>query len=306
MNKDSDTEYVATLVAGVSQTISNSFLQTILSHIEKSSASVLRIAWLEKGKAVDIFCIGTTFALLRAALVSGVKAQPVDFIVQPMAGRRKKFLFADMESTIIEQETLDEMAAVIGCRSEVEALTARGMRGEIDFATSLRERTGLFSGQPASLLDEVGKRITVMPGAERLIFHMKEQHAICWLVSGGFTYFAEPVASRLGFDRVFANRLLLRDGTIGGEVAEPILDKNTKKLLLEQGCSEMKLSLQQTLAVGDGANDIPMLVACHAGGGLAIAYHAKPSVREIIPNQVNYADLTALLYAQGYGSNQGA
>jgi phosphoserine phosphatase len=226
--------------------------------------------------------------------------QSIDCIIQPAAGRRKKLLLADMESTIIEQEMLDELADTIGLRDKVAAITARAMNGELDFAAALKERAGLLKGLPVSVLDQVAKRMTIMPGAAELLAAMKQSGASAWLVTGGFACFAKPVADRLGFDRVFANELILCDGYITGEVAEPIVDKNTKKNLLSQASAELGLSLGETAAVGDGANDIPMLAACVEGGGLGVAYRAKPNVRAAIPHQINHSDLRALMYAQGY------
>jgi phosphoserine phosphatase len=225
-----------------------------------------------------------------------------DCIVQPAAGRQKKLLIADMESTIIEQEMLDELAETIGLRDKVAAITARAMNGELDFGAALKERVGLLRGLPATVLDDVAQRITLMPGADALLAVMKGKGATAWLVSGGFTCFAKPVAERLGFDRVFANELVIRNGTITGEVAQPILDKNSKKHLLEKASKELGLSLAQSIAVGDGANDIPMLSACSEGGGLGFAFHAKPNVRAVIAHQINHSDLRTILYAQGYAA----
>jgi phosphoserine phosphatase len=212
----------------------------------------------------------------------------------------KKLLVADMESTIIEQEMLDELASDLGHGRETADITRRAMNGELDFATALYERVALLKGQPVSILERAAKRITFMSGAEKLLSVMKAHGAVCWLVTGGFGYFAEPVAQKLGFDKVFANDLIVHDDVLTGEVVEPILDKNTKKELLERACKELGLSMTDCLAVGDGANDIPMLTACNEGGGLGVAYHAKPKVREVVPHQINHGDLTTLLYAQGY------
>jgi phosphoserine phosphatase len=176
------------------------------------------------------------------------------------------------------------------------------MNGELDFGAALKERVGLLRGLSATVLNDVAQRITLMPGADALLTVMKGKGATAWLVSGGFTCFAKPVAERLGFDRVFANELVIRNGTITGEVAQPILDKISKKHLLEKASKELGLSLAQSIAVGDGANDIPMLSACNEGGGLGFAFHAKPNVRAVIPHQINHSDLRTILYAQGYAA----
>jgi phosphoserine phosphatase len=157
----------------------------------------------------------------------------------------------------------------------------------------------LLKGQPESILKDAAERISFMPGAETLLATIKQHGAQTWLVSGGFTCFVEPVARQLGFDHFFANRLIIGDGLLTGEVADPILDKNSKKVLLEKACADRGIALDYTVAIGDGANDIPMLSCCHDGGGLGVAYQAKPNVRAVIADQINYGDLTALLYAQG-------
>ena len=246
--------------------------------------------------AADIFFDAEDFPTAARQLIS---QHPIDLIIQPVATRRKKLLIADMESTIIEQEMLDELADLIGLRDQVADITARAMNGELDFAAALRERVALLKGLPASVIDQVAKRITYMSGAVELLAGMKANGASAWLVSGGFTCFAKPVAERLGFDRVYANELLIRDGVITGEVTNPILDKESKKNFLLQATKELGLTLDQTAAVGDGANDIPMLSTCYANGGLGVAYHAKQSVRAVIPHQINHGDLRVLLWAQG-------
>lgn len=273
-------------------------------HLRKSGGKSIRTGWLAEGEAADIFCAGIAIEDLRAHLAAYLKDRPIDAIVQPIAARRKKLLIADMESTIIQQEMLDELADLIGKREEVASITRRAMNGEIDFAGALRERVAMLKGQPTAILDRAAERITFMSGAEELVATLKSQGVACWLVSGGFTCFAEPVAAKLGFARIYANTLILRDGVIAGEVEEPILDKTAKQTILERGCAEFGLALSQTISVGDGANDLPMLTACNEGGGLGFAYHAKPHVREGTPNQVNHADLKALLYAQGYGRDK--
>lgn len=306
MNSSSNKEYVTTLVAGFAPALSQTIVNNAATSIEQAGGTSIRTAWLEQGRAADIFCTGLTAENIRTQLNAALQSQPLDFIVQPAATRRKKLLLADMESTVIEQEMIDELASVIGRHDEVAAITRRAMNGEIDFAGALRERVAMLRGQPASILDRVAKRITFMHGASALVAAMKAQSGTCWLVSGGFTYFAELVAVRLGFDKFYANTLVVRDDMITGEVVNPILDKNTKKALLEKACAELKLSLHETLTVGDGANDIPMLAACNEGGGLGIAFHAKPNVRQATPNQVNHVGLEALIYVQGLSAPQEA
>lgn len=292
------TEWVATLVAGTGTELSPALVQSLADYVQKSGGTSPRTTWLTHNIAADItFQADTSPEVPRQILAD----QSVDCIVQLVKNRRKKLLVADMESTIIEQEMLDELAETIGLRDKVAAITARAMNGELDFAAALKERVGLLRGLPVCVLDDVARRMTLMSGAEALLKAMKAAGASAWLVSGGFTCFAQPIADRLGFDRVYANELVVRDGMITGDVAEPYLDKNSKKTYLEKACGELGLSLADTITVGDGANDVPMLAASNEGGGLGCAYHAKPNVRAVVPHQVNHGDLRVLAYAQGYG-----
>jgi phosphoserine phosphatase len=293
-------ELVGTLVAGGGNALPQTLLDQAISHITAKGGTGLKLEWLAHSYAADIYVSGVPAHDVREILKTIFSTMAVDIIVQPVATRRKKFLIADMESTMIEQEMLDEIAAAIGIGEHVATITRRAMNGELDFTAALKERVGLLKGHPESLLEEVGRRVTFMPGAKTLLATMTKHGAFSWLVSGGFTGFAAPVAHELGFSEAYANRLTINDGVIAGEVMEPVLDKNTKKALLERACVEMQIGMEQTLAVGDGANDIPMLNTSNDGGGLGIAYHAKPSVRQSVAQQVNYGDLTTLLFAQGY------
>lgn len=287
--------FVATLVAGQGSELAPAVTQFVVDELKKSAVTDLRVAWLVEKQAVDLFFSGDYAATVKNILTD----KPFDTIIQPVANRRKKLLVADMESTIIEQEMLDELADTIGIRDKVADITARAMNGELDFGAALRERVGLLRGLPVCVLDDVAKRITFMPGAVPLLKTMKANGAKAWLVSGGFTCFAKPVAEQLGFDCVYANELIVRDGMLTGEVAQPYLDKNSKKALLEKACAELGLSLADTMTVGDGANDIPMLSTCNEGGGVGVAFRAKPNVRAVIPHQINHGDLRVLHYAQG-------
>lgn len=298
MNAPQSAEYVATCVAAPSG-LAEKLLKEIASLTENRGGRAVWTEWLSEGEAVDVFCTGLAADEWQETLCQKFGAS-LDIIVQPVAKRRKKLLLADMESTIIEQEMLDELAEVIGLRDQVAEITRRAMNGELDFAAALRERVSLLKDQPVSILTKVMERITLMDGAAALVSAMRRHDATCWLVSGGFTCFVQPVAVQLNFDEAYANTLVLRDGVIDGHVIEPILDKETKRALLENACARLNLSLDDTVTVGDGANDIPMLMACHNGGGLGVAYHAKPHVRRAVPNQINHGNLAALLYAQGY------
>lgn len=287
-------ELVSTIVAALGTELSLDFIEYLLQKTEATHTE-----WLAEGHAVDVFFEDGDAPALQKSIASLVADKPCDIIVQSSLGRKKKFLIADMESTIIEQEMLDELADLIGQRDQVASITRRAMNNEIDFSTALRERVSLLAGQPAQILDEAAKRITFTAGAKELLQVMKANGAECWLVSGGFTCFVEPVAKQLGFDRFYANTLVIKNGTLTGEVALPILDKDSKQKFLHQACADLHMSVEETLAVGDGANDIPMLTACNAGGGLGVAFEAKPAVRAVIAPQINHTDLQTLLYAQG-------
>jgi phosphoserine phosphatase len=290
---------VATLVAGSTIRIDEALITSLSSALTAKGASAVNSQIKGQGAAADIFFDGLAYESAYAVLKSALGEIPIDVIVQPVATRRKKFLLADMESTIIEQEMLDEMAAMLGIGEKVAEITRRGMNGELDFAASLKERTALLAGQPVELLAKVAERITPTPGAAELVAAMKKSGARCWLATGGFTYFTDIVAKRLGFDRCFANEIILADGKITGKVVEPILDKNSKKAALDQACRELNITLSECLTIGDGMNDSLMLNACNQGGGLGVAYHAKPALRAIVPHQINHADLKTLVWAQG-------
>jgi phosphoserine phosphatase len=220
----------------------------------------------------------------------------VDAVVVPAAGRRKRLLVADMESTMIENEMLDELAEFLGLREKIATITARAMNGEIDFAGALKERVGLLRGLPIARLDEAAGRIRYMPGGATLVATMQKHGAHCALVSGGFTFFTTLVQKVLGFDSNAANVLQHDGATLSGKVALPILGREAKLATLQRLANEGGLSSLEVISVGDGANDLPMLKAA----GLGVAFHAKPAVAAEVPARIDHADLTALLYLQGY------
>jgi phosphoserine phosphatase len=232
----------------------------------------------------------------EAAVRSLIGDWPIDVIVQPAEGRRKKLLVADLESTIIENEMLEELADFLGLRAHVAEITRRAMNGEIDFVGALNERVALLGGMPESVLHDAAGRIRLMPGARALIATLRRAGVKTALVSGGFTVFADRIAAELGFDRVVANRLDIADGKLLGTVQPPIVTGTIKRETLLSLVAEFGLSLAETMAVGDGANDLPML----GTAGLGIAFHAKPAVAAAARWRIDHADLTGLLYAQGY------
>ncbi|HQT64286.1 MAG: phosphoserine phosphatase SerB [Acidocella sp. 20-57-95] len=219
-----------------------------------------------------------------------------DILLTRFRGRRKALLVADMDSTMITTETLDELAAFAGIKDKIVEITKRAMNGEIDFATALRERVAMLKGLELSALERTWRETEFCPGARTLIATMRHYGATTALVSGGFTYFTERVAAALGFDIHRANILLDNGSQLTGEVAEPILDKNAKVAALTELAEKRGIKLSATLAVGDGANDLPMLKEA----GLGVAYYAKPVVAEQVLNKIEHTDLTSLLFAQGY------
>jgi phosphoserine phosphatase len=224
-------------------------------------------------------------------------AEGVDLVAQPSAGRRKKLLLADMDSTMIRQECIDELAVVAGIGDRVAQITARAMNGELDFEAALRERVALLRGLPEAVIGDVlARRITMMPGGATLVATMKAHGAYAALVSGGFTAFTSAVAARLGFDEHRANTLHVENGALTGTVAEPILGREAKVAALEDLTARFGIGAGDVLAIGDGANDLGMLQRA----GLGVAVHAKPAVQAQAAHAINHGDLTALLYVQGY------
>jgi phosphoserine phosphatase len=290
-------DHVLTLIADPRRPVLDpDTIERVSSVLEAAGAIPGTPGWLAAGIAADLPFAGLSPAGAMASVRQTLDGQPVDAIAQPAAGRRKKLLVADMESTIIENEMLDELADFFGLRTQIAAVTARAMNGEIDFAEALRARIGLLKGLKTGLLDRAAERIAYTPGAATLVATMRAHGAWCALVSGGFTHFTSIVRRTLGFDEDRANVLLVEGDTLAGAVAEPILGKEAKLATLQELARTRGLSAHETLSVGDGANDLPMLQAA----GLGVAFHAKPSVAAAIAANVRHGDLTALLYAQGY------
>ena len=221
----------------------------------------------------------------------------VDVVVQPQAGRRKHLLVADMDSTMINVECIDELADYAGLKAEVAAVTERAMRGEIAFEAALDARVALLKGLDARVIDHcLAQRVRIAPGAEALVRTMAAEGAYCLLVSGGFSRFADRIAAEIGFDAAVSNELLIEGGRLAGTVAKPIVDAEAKRQALLDAAHARQIPLDAALAVGDGANDIPMLKAA----GLGIAYHAKPATAAAADARIEANDLGALLFAQGY------
>jgi len=260
--------------------------------ISDALASRLKdVRWLGRGEALE--CDGSQEAVARK-LCAGM---PVDINVVPKANRRKRVLLADMDSTMIQQECIDELGVVAGVGDYIKDITARSMRGELDFEGALKERVGLLKGLDEGVVAQlIRERITFMPGGATLLATMKANGGYAALVSGGFTAFTTHVHDTLGFHEHRANTLLIENGKLTGEVAMPILGKDAKVEALNRIVAELNATSDDVLAVGDGANDIPMLQAA----GMGVALHAKPKVQEQARFVINHGDLTALLYLQGY------
>ena len=285
--------YVTTLIARPGQ-------------LDPAAAEALRNAWgggalqwLAPDEAAEFPL--ETLPENRWQVWEDMQALGIDMVVQPEAGRRKKMLLADMDSTMIQQECIDELADEAGVGARVKEITARAMNGELDFEGALTERVGLLKGLPGAIIAQVlDSRITLMPGGPALIATMKANGAYCALVSGGFTAFTARVAEQLGFDENRANTLIVADAALSGEVGRPILGREAKVQALEEITARLEISEADVIAVGDGANDLGMLHRAGAG----VALHAKPVVAAECDIRINHGDLTALLFVQGYAKTE--
>lgn len=293
-----DTQVLVVTAPETAPCLNTTLTDTITRILAKEA--VIDRRWLSQGEAWELHFVPQADGgrNLRQQAATALIGLPVDINVVPGGpGRRKSLLVADMDSTIIEQECIDEIAALAGVGERVASVTEQAMRGELDFAEALRSRVALLKGLNAERLVEVAlTRLTLMPGAVTLVLTMKQHGAKTALVSGGFTFFTERIAARVGFDDNQANRLIVEDGLLTGTVAEPILGKEAKLEALRNHASSMGISLAQTMAVGDGANDLSMVKAA----GLGVAYRAKPIVAAEAMAAIRHGNLKALLYLQGY------
>jgi phosphoserine phosphatase len=286
--------HVLTLVA--SSSLENSIPGTLRSVLDKAGARTSDGVWLAPGRAYEFpfegLDDGAAMSMARAALGTA----PIDLLAQAEAGRKKRLLLADMDSTIVTSETLDELADFAGLKERISAITARAMRGEIDFEAALRERVGMLAGLPETALERTYARVTLDPGAATLVRTMAQHGAFTALISGGFRYFTSRIKARVGFNLDIANDLEVAGGKLTGRVLPPIVNKDEKLAALKRLAGERGLALADTAAVGDGANDLPMIEAA----GLGVAYRGKPAVAAAARARVDHGDLTTLLYFQGY------
>ena len=289
--------HVATLIASSAQPVTDELLRAAAAALPGDTLT----AWLEPGVAADLRFkpeAETDNRVIADRIRANLGGGAVDVVVQQAAGRRKRLLVADMDSTMIGQECVDELADFVGRKPLVAAITERAMRGEIAFAPALRERVALLAGLPATVVEEVlATRISVTPGANALVATMRRHGAYTCLVSGGFTLFTARIASLIGFDENRGNQLVVGDdGRLSGAVGEPILGRDAKFDTLRELRGRLALSRHETLAVGDGANDLLMI----EDAGLGVAFRAKPKVAKAAAARIDHADLTALLFIQGY------
>jgi phosphoserine phosphatase len=252
--------------------------------------------WLAPGKAADIFLPRAPGNALLSYLREDLKGAAIDIFTMPLEGRRKKLLLADMDSTIVATETLDELAGFAGLKDHIAAITQKSMEGKLDFKAALWERVGLLKDLPLETLYKTLSETPFNPGAHRLVATMKKHGATCVLVSGGFTFFTGPIAQQAGFDHHHGNILNIENAKLTGTVAEPILDKLAKLDFLKKYAAELKISEADAMTIGDGANDLAMLKAA----GFGVGYRPKDIVAKEIENLIIHGDLTAALYAQGY------
>jgi phosphoserine phosphatase len=290
-------ELVVTLIANPAQAnltqLHVDHVQTTLSEANCVSSSP---SWLAENIACDISFEGEDLVALRTKLQNDISNFSIDSVIQPTAHRRKRLLLADMDSTIVTGETLDELAGIAGLKDRVAAITERAMRGEMDFKDALRERLAMLEGLPATALDETLESTELTSGARQLVQTMRANGAYTVLVSGGFNFFTDAIRKMVGFHEDRSNEMIIANDVLTGEVGDPILDRDTKLQSLKSISVAKQIPIEETLATGDGANDLPMIMAA----GLGVAFHAKSVVEAKAPAAIRYGDLTALLYIQGY------
>lgn len=274
-------------------TLSEDFVGDVKTLLGLRHISVTRHHWLREEAVCELYADGNPQEMTDA-MHESLRGHAVDFIIQPDPKPRYKLLITDMDSTMITVECIDELADFIGEKAQVSAITGRAMNGELNFEEALTARVALLAGLPSSTLQQCyDERVKLMPGAKELVAHMKKHGAHTVLVSGGFTFFTSRVRATLGMDEDFSNTLEVKDGILTGKVIPPILGKDAKLATLRKKCAELNITESDVLAIGDGANDLPMLLAA----GLGVAYHAKPVVRTQTNAQINHCDLSAMVWA---------
>jgi len=276
--------------------ISEAAVAAVAAALRELGATVAAPDWLQPGVACDLGFDGIGEPVAAEGARRVLAGQAIDAVALPVAGRRKRLLVADMESTVIGQEMLDELGELAGIGDRIAGITARAMNGEIDFPQAFRERAGMLAGMPLAALEMVWLRVTVTDGARELVATMQRHGGRCLLVSGGLRFFTSRVAAQLGFDSDQGNAFEIVDGRLTGRVIDPILGRDSKRVALLEACERYGLAPADAVAVGDGANDVDMMETA----GLGIAFHAKPAVAARVPHRIDHADLAALLFIQGY------
>lgn len=291
-------DFILTLVAGSDRNapLTDAIVAAARDALNSLGAETTAPDWLAPGKACDVLVGKTTLKAAEQAVRAALRKYPVDIAVGPALGRKKKLLVADMDATIVVNETLDEIADHVGLKAEVAAITAQAMRGEIEYHESLRRRVALLKDLPESALAETYARTVVSPGAETLVRTMRAWGAITALVSSGFDYFTGRVRERVGFEFDFGNEFAIEGGRLTGKVMEPIFDRFSKLETLKTLAGKYAVTQPMTLAIGDGANDLEMV----KWAGMGVAYHAKPILADAADARIDHGDLTTLLYMQGY------
>ncbi len=284
-------------IAAPSKGLDDDFAAWLRAKLAASEADPGKVRWLARGEALEIPFAGRDIGSIEGEIRVHAQKLAIDIALVPDRHRRKSLLIADMDSTIIRQECIDEIAEFAGARAKISEITERAMRGELAFEDAMRERVSMLAGLGEDALQNTfDERIDLTPGARTLTATMKANGGFCALISGGFDFFTQRVAARAGFDRDEANKLEVKDGKLTGRVIEPILGRDAKLAALKRYASDRNLTTEQTLAVGDGANDLAMIDAA----GLGVAFHAKPVVADKADARIDHGDLTALLYLQGY------
>lgn len=289
-------KFVLTLIAADGTALNAEMMESTRDALRSLGAETGSLDWLAPNHACDIPFDDIAPDQADAAARHVIGSKLIDCIAQESDGRRKTLLLADMDSTMVTTETLDDLAAQTGLGEVIAEITARTMNGELDFASSVKERVMMLKDLPESALDDAYNQIQISEGAITAVRTMKANGTHCLLISGGFTYFTSRIGEIIGFHEHMANDFMIEDGKLTGGVSEPVLTKEVKLETLIARASSMGISTAASICVGDGANDVPMLKAA----GLGVAYRGKPSVVAEIPARLDHADLTGLLYAQGY------
>lgn len=291
-----------TLISNPSEyALEASLTASIEANISYAGGMVLESRWLSESEAFDLIITHLDAEKAEKIVHETLRGEKVDVIAQASSSRSKRLLITDMDSTMITCECIDELADFVGKKTEVAAITERAMNGELDFEKALNERVALLKGLDENTLAQVYReRVKIMGGGRELVATMRENGARCVLVSGGFTFFTSRIREELGFHADYSNLLEIEGGVLTGRVIPPILDKNVKLQTLMAECTHHLIPLEESMAIGDGANDLPMLLA----SGLGIAYHGKPSVQAAARARLNHTDLRGALFAQGYSADE--